>query len=172
MAHDLFIEKLKNAFSYDPEAGVVIRKIRLANRNKEGEEVGGIHKGHGYLVTRCFGKAMLVHRIAWAITYGKFPDGEIDHINGVRHDNRLNNLRDVPRRMNQLNQHGPRKDNSSGVLGVSYHKQIGKFQAYINESGQRKYLGCFSILSDAIKVRDTALKQIWERYKEEQENAA
>lgn len=88
------------------------------------------------------------HRLAWFITYGAMPLGEIDHINQDKLDNRLANLRDVSKDINQRN--GTRKrNNTSGVPGVTWHKQHKKWYAQANILGVHYSIGLFKDLSEA-----------------------
>ena len=72
----------------------------------------------GYYHGTISGKDEATHRLAWYYVHGKFPNGEIDHINGIKKDNRIVNLRDVPRSVNSKNQKR-RKNNKSGYTGVT-----------------------------------------------------
>lgn len=79
------------------------------------------------------------HIFAWYVTYGKMPDNQIDHINGVRDDNRIINLRDVTNQQNQFN----RK-----VKGVT-QRTNGKWRARIGINGKRISLGDFDTEEEA-----------------------
>lgn len=94
----------------------------------------------GYLRGTIDGSQYKSHLIAWAIYYGKYPEGEIDHINGDKSDNRIVNLREATRSQNQINI-GLRKSNTSGYKGASWKKRNGKWQAQIQINGKTKYLG-------------------------------
>ena len=77
------------------------------------------NSAQGYIRISRENKIYLMHRWIWEQIYGPIPDGwEIDHINGVRTDNRLENLRCVPQAV-QMRNRAKRNDNSSGVQGVS-----------------------------------------------------
>ena len=95
------------------------------------------------------------HRVAWAMHYGAWPEGEIDHINGDRSDNRILNLRDVPHRENQKNQKLPRH-NTSRAVGVTWNKNANKWMAQIAVGGENRYLGIYSNIDDAIAARKDA----------------
>jgi hypothetical protein len=91
------------------------------------------------------GRVYSVHRLAWRLAHGKWPDGEIDHINGDKGDNRLCNLRDVDRSTNQQNAKRAQANNkSSGLLGVSFHGSRNKFRAQITYENRRHHIGYFS----------------------------
>lgn len=102
-------------------------------------------------------KQYLAHRLIWLYAYGKFPDGQVDHINGQPLDNRIENLRDVTNQENSKNQK-KRCTNTSGYMGVSWHKAADKWQAHIKVDGVQTYLGLFNILEDAAeKYRVTSI---------------
>lgn len=106
-----------------------------------------------------FGKTELAHRIAWAIFYGHWPEAEIDHINGNPRDNRIKNLRDVSRKENCRNTCIP-SHNSSGIMGVSWHKRQKKWRAHIKHDGVYRHIGTFADLNDAITARKSAERDL------------
>jgi HNH endonuclease len=82
-----------------------------------------------------------VHCIAWLLHYGNWPQSEIDHINLIKIDNRICNLREATRQQNVWN--SPlRSDNTTGYKGVTATKS-GKFEAGIKVNGKKKHLGTF-----------------------------
>jgi hypothetical protein len=85
----------------------------------------------------------------------------VDHINGDTLDNRRSNLRIVAHQNNMRNQAGPQKNNTSGILGVSWHKQRGKWNARIGHNGSKIHLGLFDNLEDATKERRNAETSLW-----------
>lgn len=95
------------------------------------------------------------HRVAYAIHYGESPDGFIDHINGVKDDNRINNLRVVSQRENCRNA-TMQNNNKSGVNGVHWHKAAGKWTAQIRVDYRSKHLGLFDTLEEAAAARKEA----------------
>lgn len=97
----------------------------------------------------------MAHRIIWLLAYGELPKNQIDHINGIPDDNRLDNLRSVSHRQNALNQKIP-KSNTSGVMGVSWAKDCSRWIAGIRIKGKRKHLGSFDNLFDAVCARRSA----------------
>jgi hypothetical protein len=86
--------------------------------------------------------------------YDRWPEGEIDHINGNRQDNRIENLRDVPRSLNQRNSK-LQNNNRSGVSGVFWRANRWEARIYL-VSGQRKHLGRFKTFEEAVAVRKQA----------------
>ncbi len=112
----------------------------------------------GYHHGRIFDGTYQAHRVAWAIVHGSWPEHQIDHINGDRADNRLSNLRAVSGAENCRNIARP-SNNSSGHIGVVWHKKQSKWQAQIGVNGKRIYLGLFASLSAAVEARAEASRR-------------
>ena len=112
----------------------------------------------GYIRFTLLGKTFLAHRIAWAIYHGKFADGEIDHINHIRNDNRIINLRNITQKQNQQNR-ALAKTNKSGFVGVDFVKKHKKFRARIFANDKRICLGMFKNIDEAIEARVFANKK-------------
>ena len=101
------------------------------------------------------GKGFVAHRVIWALHYGEWPSGQIDHIDQKKLNNRIANLRVVSQSTNQRNM--PMKaNNTSGVTGVHRHKKNGRYYAIIRANGKSKHLGIFSCISAAAIVRKGA----------------
>lgn len=116
-----------------------------------GKEIKNVDKD-GYLQVILNGKNVRLHRLAWFICYGYVPD-EIDHINRVKDDNRILNLREVSHAEN-MNNTGLRKDNSSGFKGVGFIPKTGKYRARITTGGNRLSLGVSDTADGAKKLID------------------
>lgn len=97
------------------------------------------------------GKQYNYHHIVWLMHYGHLPIYEIDHIDGDPTNNKINNLKDVTHRKNQMNQKR-NANNSSGLRGVTYDKSRGKWRAQININGVTKNLGRFDDKYDAFNA--------------------
>jgi len=97
----------------------------------------------------------LAHRLAWLYVNGEFPPDQIDHINHVRNDNRIKNLRTVSCKENQKNKL-MHKNNTSGVIGVHWYKPRMKWKAGIKVNGELNHLGYFTSLREAAKARKEA----------------
>jgi hypothetical protein len=136
-------EMLKDILSYDKDTGVFIwiKKINpRSGKVKVGNIAGGL--SNGYRVIKINNNNYCAHRLAWLYIYGKWPKNEIDHINGIRSDNRIENLRDVLHSENLQNQRNPRKNSKLGIMGASLHTD-GRYQAHLKHNGKIKYIGLF-----------------------------
>ena len=122
------------------------------------ENVGSL-RSNGYLQIRVDGKMIKVHRLIYSSINGPIPDGfEIDHINGIRTDNRISNLRCVTRQENQQNKQRPLKNNKLGAKGVVFDKKRGRFKVAITVMKKKIHLGYFDTLADACNAyKDGAL---------------
>lgn len=139
--------RLKELLEYNPETGVFTRLVRTANKTKIGDTVGKLHN-KGYRHTNIFGKDHLLHRLAWLYMMGEWPQADIDHVNGVRDDNRFCNLREATRGENLQNMRmSPR--NTSGFMGVYWCKHRKKWRAQIRVKGRTVGLGRFATPEDA-----------------------
>jgi hypothetical protein len=114
--------------------------------------------GKGYLVVSIFCKRYLVHRLIWLYVYGKFPK-IIDHINGIRTDNRLINLQEVTSQQNHMNQKRSSK-NTSGVTGVYLHKKRNLWCAQMKFNGNTYHIGSSKNFNDAVSMRKNEEKRL------------
>jgi hypothetical protein len=114
-------------------------------------KLASVSTNHGYATISLFSHPLRVHRVAWAIAYGEWPSGQIDHINGVRHDNRLANLRVVTNTENQRNR-CRRSDNKSGVQGVRWEAKVNRWVVYIAS----RYMGRYVDFDRAVAARKQA----------------
>ncbi|MCS2167544.1 HNH endonuclease [Scandinavium manionii] len=158
---------LRECLDYDPDSGLLTWKERPRSHFKgtagfknyhqqfAGKDAGFLSQ-HGYLRVLLSGRRYPAHRLCFAIYHGSYPNGMIDHINGDRADNRINNLRCVDRQENMRNM-AKYSNNTSGYVGVCLRKDNGKFRAFINDNNKkRKWLGTFDNLDDAIQARKEA----------------
>ncbi len=133
--------------NYDPETGVF--KWAVSGKCIAVGKMAGYTTPEGYLSIGYDNKLYLAHRLAWFITHGRWPDKQIDHINGNRSDNRIANLRDVSRSANSQNLRKAKSNNKIGLLGVSWGKRNKKWTALIFVNGKKISLGYFSDPLDA-----------------------
>lgn len=140
--------------TYNPETGLL--RFKVDRVYKKAGDITGCDNGHGYIQVYLNGRYYKGHRIAWEMTYGEIPEGyEIDHINHIRSDNRLCNLRLVSKSENQRNL-SKYKNNTSGVTGVSWDKSKNKWVAQIHVNRKHINLGRFDNPLDAAAARKRA----------------
>jgi len=162
------VDYLRQCFDYDPETGELtwqkrprqhfadLRSCNRCNTMYAGAIAGNIDK-LGYRVVVIDKVPFKAHRIAWKLATGEEPPAMLDHINGVRTDNRWANLR-AATHFEQVGNQGLHKTNTSGYRGVSAHKS-GKWVAQLG----RRYLGYFDTPEEAAIIYDAAAR---ERYGE------
>jgi hypothetical protein len=152
-------DDVRKRLDYDPATGVFVWRYCDASprewNTRWAGKVAGTDHGAGYREITIDYMRCLSHRIAWLVTTGDWPTAEIDHINGNRADNRIANLRDVTNAENRRNM-AMRSDNTSGNVGIRWHKQVGKWQSRIYVKGREIHLGLFTDLADAIAARKAA----------------
>jgi len=129
-------------------------KCQIFNANFAGKVAGGVDS-HGYVTLHFLGHFLKAHRVIFTLMTGQQPEGEIDHINHNRSDNRWSNLRDVPKRQNSLNQKR-HCTNKTGVTGVSYVKNISKYIAYIYRDNKQHRIGYYESIAEAAEARRLA----------------
>ena len=150
------MQTLLQNLTYNEQTGVFTWKSSPALR-VQANAVAGRISGSGYVQIPYKRKYFVAHRLAWLLKKGTLPIGQIDHINGIRDDNRIENLRDVSQSMNQQNSK-LRSDNASGKKGVSWHKATSKWMASICVNNKRKHLGVFDCLDEAANAYMLAAK--------------
>lgn len=135
------VDRLRELTHYDPETGAFTwRKSKGAAM--AGSPVGGKHRVKGYGEACIDGMYFQTHRLVWFYANGRWPIGQIDHINGQRDDNRLHNLRDVSQSENQQNRtHSNRGKKYSDLIGA-YWSTNGWFSTILI-AGKQVYLGRF-----------------------------
>ena len=154
-----------SVIDYDPKTGIMLWRTRDKSSFRSGKAGEAIRwnsrysgkpaftakMNGGYLCGAINKVGMQAHVVAWCIHSGGWPEGTIDHINGVRDDNRILNLRDVSQEENARNSKKP-KNNTSGVMGVSYCKRDKVWIAHISS----KRISSHKEKSDAILARKEA----------------
>lgn len=158
-------EMLRKLLRYDPDTGKLFwqhRKIEMFAHERSWKMWNTKYFGkeaftclaNGYRQGTIFYRGYQAHRVIWAIRHGKWVK-YIDHINGVRDDNRIENLRSVTHKENMQNSARP-KNNTSGVTGVCRAKALSKWMAYIRVDYKQIHLGFFTDKADAIAARKAA----------------
>ena len=141
------IDEIQQLLDYNPDTGIFAWRVTRNNRTaKENKIAGSTYSG--YVRIQINGRHYRAHRIAWLLTYGHWPNNQIDHIDGDRSNNRISNLREATNSQNSQN----RKlsiANTSGYKGVYWHAQTSKWQARIMINGRGKHLGLFDSAKEA-----------------------
>lgn len=140
-------EFLREVLQYDPETGVLTFKENRGSNKVKGKVAGFVRKD-GYHFLSLQKKRYLGHRIIWAMMTGDWPENQIDHIDGVRSNNKWANLRAATPSQNNAN-HSVRIDSKIGLKGVQIHPDTGKWRARINIAGTTKHLGLFNTPEEA-----------------------
>lgn len=163
-------EMLRELLTYDPETGKLYWKERPLNMfpsDRTGKSWNTKYAGReacvaicraGYKYGTIFDRSHYAHRVAWAIYYGAMPKGEVDHINAVRVDNRIVNLRDVTSSENKWNS-SIQRNNTIGIKGIYWDKDRGKWRAQLSKHGKRVFSGRFNSLEEAEEAYTEAAKK-------------
>ena len=154
-------KNVSEVFIYDPSTGVITWKISSGKRAKRGKKAGGINN-KGYVYIRYDKQPYLGHRLAWFLFYKEWPEMEIDHINGDRTDNRIENLRVVTRSQNQHNRKG--SNLTSQYKGVYWKKSNKCWVSQISYGGAKFYLGKFNDEKEAAVAYDKKATELFGEY--------
>jgi len=136
-------EELKQRLSYNELTGAFTWLDSKSNAAPIGSRAGCINKVTGYRQIRLNGETYREHRLAWFWYYGTWPEDQIDHINQIKTDNRICNLRVVSTSGNSQNK---------ASKGCCYDKNMQKWKAYISINNKRTHLGYFDTQEEAIAV--------------------
>jgi hypothetical protein len=150
---DMFEPSRSDKLTYTPEC-----RCKGYNTRYAGKPVKININNHGYATFRMFGKIYAAHRVAAYLMLNRWPIC-IDHIDGDKTNNVWSNLQEVTLHQNAKNQK-KRRTNTSGVTGVHFSKQCGKYIASIRRNGRLTHLGVFERLEDAAEVRLKAQQEL------------
>ena len=151
-------ERLHQLFVYDASTGQFINRITRPNA-LAGNIAGSLTRS-GYLEIGVDGKSFYAHRLIWMYVYGAWPTGVIDHINCIKTDNRIENLRDVSHAINCQNVKRAHSDSKIKFLGVA--KNHKRFLSQITVKGRYVYLGTFDTPEEAHNVYIEAKRSLHE----------
>ncbi len=146
-------DELRQILDYNPETGEFRWKRREGVRKETntlfaGQIAGGNTASHGYIEIGINNRRYLGHRLAWLYVHGTWPPHQIDHINMVRTDNRIANLRLATFTENKWNR-GKNRNNASGYKGVRLHKHSGLYQVRIMRDRKEISLGYYKTVEEA-----------------------
>lgn len=150
--------RLKHFLTYDEEYGQFYWRQDVGRRVKAGDVAGCLHH-KGYVVIVIEKRQYQAHRLAWLYVNGSHPKAQIDHINGVRSDNRITNLREASQAENCQNLKKSR--GTSGFLGVTIDSVRGnRWKASIKLNGENIHLGWFKTPEQAHESYLTAKRSL------------
>ncbi len=155
-------ERLKELLEYNSDTGAftwIKRPVVTARRVSPGDAAGVIN-ATGYVYISIDKEKWRAHRLAWFYVHGVAPLRHIDHINGIRSDNRISNLREATVSANQQNLRIAQKNSRTGKLGVAVNGQ--GYCARIMVKGKQLYLGQFSTSDDAHEAYLKAKREMHE----------
>lgn len=142
---DLTPLRLREVLRYDEAVGKFFWLV-TTRATRAGDEAGCV-RAHGYRSITVDGVPFYAHRLAWFWENGAWPSNWIDHKNGVRDDNRIDNLRDVTPSQNSHNTNKLGPNNTTGFRGVS--RFLGKYISQIMVDGQREAIGMYGTIEEA-----------------------
>ncbi len=146
---ELTAERLRELLHYSPETGIFTWRVTRCWRTPAGTELS-YRNEEGYVQVRLFRRLYRAHRLAWLYVHGVWPTRDIDHANGNRADNRIDNLREANGAINQENRRRANKNNrTSGLLGASFDRTKGRWMAQIMKAGKTIFLGYFQTPEEA-----------------------
>jgi hypothetical protein len=154
-------DTLVATLDYDPATGIFTNKITRSNCAKAGWVAGSTYSTDPTRYSDIWlnGKHYAAHRLAWFYCFKEWPEYYLDHIDGNKSNNAIDNLREATGSQNKYNIK-IRKDNSVGYKGVSLDKRCGRYRAYININGKQKSLGYYATPEEASEAYNRAAKEL------------
>lgn len=149
MSHLITHKELLERLSYNPDTGAFTWIKSNSNAAPVGSVAGCLNKVTGYWQVRLNRETIRAHRLAWFYVHGEWPEKQMDHINRVKTDNRIKNLRLVTQSENNQNKK---------VKGYTYSKNDKKWKAYIGIDGKKNHLGYFDSPEEAEQAYFAAKK--------------
>lgn len=151
------LEELRSFLRYEPETGLFYW-IGRRPKVKVGSVAGGEY--NGYIGIRFLDRVIYAHRLAYLFTYDKWPEGDVDHKDGDKKNNRIDNLRACTRSQNNGNRRRDQR-NKSGLKGVSWNRICNRWSAFIGRDGITIYLGLFDTSAAAHAAYVAAAKELF-----------
>jgi hypothetical protein len=157
------LEYLQECFEYNADTGEVFWKVRPLHhfKNSHAMNIWNSQQSNkkidcikfGYIVVKINYVIYQLHRIIWKLNTGNEPKELIDHKDGNKLNNRIENLREASQSECKLN-NVVRKNNQVGIKGL--HIVRGKYRTTISHNGKQYNLGCFDTIEEASKVHQEA----------------
>lgn len=157
--------RILSFLSYDPETGIIKWNHPTPDKFRShhayaifagqhaGKQAFKTERGNGYLCGQFDGNILQAHRVAWCIYNSEWPNDQIDHINGIKSDNRISNLRESSNAENNSNRE-MLSNNTSGFKGVSWHKASSSWRVSVRGNGSRIVKDGFNCALEAAKTYD------------------
>ena len=142
MRNLITFEQARELLNYNPDTGAITRKIK-----KQGKPI--THKEGRYLTIHIDNVSYLQHRLAWLLYYGEWPKSHINHINGIKSDNRIKNLEDVSALVNGNSFRALSSKNTSGYKNVHFDVEKQKWNATKTYYGTSYFLGSYETAEEA-----------------------
>jgi hypothetical protein len=149
------VSYIRSRLDYDPNTGILTFKPDVPGF---GGKRAGSTMPSGYRVLTILDKRTTEHRWIWLYANGVWPTYEIDHINGVKDDNRLCNLREATPTQNKHNT-AVKRSNTTGLKGA--YKNGSRFSARIRINGKRHNLGSFDTAEEAKAAYDAKAREVF-----------
>lgn len=147
MNRKITYEELKEWLDYDDQSGI-FRVLKSHHKSRIGTIAGSITK-RGYISLSILGNTCRAHQIAWLYVYGEYPKSAIDHKDGNRSNNAIDNLRLIDPAGNTHNIFSAYSTSTSGLLGAHYCARKKRFKATLTVKGKRHFLGSFMTAAEA-----------------------
>ena len=148
-------QQIKNMVFYDQSTGFFVW-VDCKRKTLNGKTLG-VYDKDGYLTAKINQTRYKLHRLEWFVFYDEWPQGQIDHINGIKDDNRICNLRIANNSENNCNRPA-QSNNRLGVRGVRFNNN--RYQALICKNKKQIVLGSFKTLEEATAAYKTAAQRL------------
>ena len=156
MGDKITAEQLRARFHYDPNTGSFVRLVTCGGKIKN--TIAGWTHNEGYIALRIDRVSYLAHRLAWLYVFGRWPIDQLDHINGNRSDNRIQNLRECSNAENCQNVKAHR--DGAGKRGTTFDKRVGRWIASIGLDGKRYHIGYFDTQEQASSAYEAEKRRV------------
>ena len=155
----LTIDRVKQALEYSNTTGQFKWTSKKSSTVRD-NRIAGTQMKNGYIAIVLDNHRLLAHRLAWFYTHGVWPEKQIDHINGIRDDNRIVNLRLADQAINSQNLRKAQPRSTTGFLGVFPWGRTGRFLARIHANGKYHKIGVFDTPEQAHQAYLTAKRKL------------
>lgn len=154
---DISYERACELLRYDSETGLIYWRVARRHAVKAGD-LAGSPSSHGYCQIIVDGRSYKAHRLGWLLHFGEWPKLHLDHINGIRDDNRICNLREATQSQNCRN-HRMNKNNTSGYPGVFKIRK--GWGAGIGMNRKWTFLGVYGTPEEAFEAYKKEALKLW-----------